>query len=172
MIIETKRLLLREYQMDDFNDLYEILSDPETMKHYPKPYDEKGTIRWLEWSINNYKQYGFGLWAIVLKETGEFIGDCGITLQKIDNELLPEIGYHINKKHWKKGYAKEAGIAVRDWGFNNTNYECLYSYMNTTNIASFSTAASLGMKRVKEYYDGEENLFVYMIRKDDWNNIK
>ncbi len=172
MIIETKRLLLREYQMDDFNDLYEILSDPETMKHYPKPYDEKGTIRWLEWSINNYKQYGFGLWAIVLKETGEFIGDCGITLQNIDNELLPEIGYHINKKHWKKGYAKEAGIAVRDWGFNNTNYECLYSYMNTTNIASFSTAASLGMKRAKEYYDGEENLFVYMIRKDDWNNIK
>ena len=71
-----------------------------------------------------------------------------------------------------KGYAEEAGIAVRDWGFNNTNYECLYSYMNTTNIASFSTAASLGMKRVKEYYDGEENLFVYMIRKDDWNNIK
>ena len=129
MIIETNRLILREYTMDDFNDLYQILSDPETMKHYPKPYDEKGTIRWLEWSINNYRQYGFGLWAIELKETNEFIGDCGITLQNIDNELLPEIGYHINKKHWKKGYAKEAGLAVLNWGFNNTNYEAFYSYM-------------------------------------------
>ena len=56
MIIETKRLLLREYTLEDFKDLYEILSDSETMKHYPKPYDEKGTMRWLEWSINNYKQ--------------------------------------------------------------------------------------------------------------------
>ena len=107
MIIETNRLILREYTMDDFNDLYQILSDPETMKHYPKPYDEKGTIRWLEWSINNYRQYGFGLWAIELKETNEFIGDCGITLQNIDNELLPEIGYHINKKHWKKAMRKK-----------------------------------------------------------------
>lgn len=50
--------------MDDFDALYEILSDPETMKHYPKPYDEAGTNRWLTWSLNNYKEYGFGLWAI------------------------------------------------------------------------------------------------------------
>lgn len=172
MVIETKRLILREYTLEDFNDLYVILSDPETMKHYPKPYDEKGTMRWLEWSINNYQQYGFGLWAIILKETNEFIGDCGITLQNIDNELLPEIGYHINKKYWKKGYAKEAGSAVRDWGFNNTNFDKLYSYMNTTNIASYKTAESLGMKKIKEYYDKEENLFVYMINKNDWNSIK
>lgn len=171
MIIETNRLILREYTMDDFNDLYQILSDPETMKHYPKPYDEKGTIRWLEWSINNYRQYGFGLWAIELKETNEFIGDCGITLQNIDNELLPEIGYHINKKHWKKGYAKEAGLAVLNWGFNNTNYEAFYSYMNNTNVASYSTAASIGMEKIKEYIDEDEFLFVYKITKNKWNNI-
>ena len=167
MIIETNRLILREYTMDDFNDLYQILSDPETMKHYPKPYDEKGTIRWLEWSINNYRQYGFGLWAIELKETNEFIGDCGITLQNIDNELLPEIGYHINKKHWKKGYAKEAGLAVLNWGFNNTNYEAFYSYMNNTNVASYSTAASIGMEKIKEYIDEDEFLFVYKITIND-----
>ena len=171
MIMETARLILREYTMDDFDNLYQILSDPETMKHYPKPYDEKGTIRWLEWSINNYKQYGFGLWAIELKETKEFIGDCGITLQNIDNELLPEIGYHINKKHWKKGYAKEAGLAVLNWGFNNTNYEDFYSYMNNTNVASYSTAASIGMEKIKEYIDEDEFLFVYKITKNKWNSI-
>jgi RimJ/RimL family protein N-acetyltransferase len=165
MIIVTERLFLREYTLEDFNDLYEILSDPETMKHYPKPYDEKGTLRWLEWSITNYKKYGFGLWAIINKETKEFIGDCGLTIQNIDNELLPEIGYHINKKHWQKGYAKEAAKAVRDWAFNNTNYDALYSYMNTSNIASYKTAESIGMKKIKEYFDGEENLFVYMISK-------
>lgn len=172
MIIETERLLLREYTMEDFNDLYEILSDQETMKHYPKPYDENGTKRWLEWSIKNYQEYGFGLWAIILKETGEFIGDCGITIQNIDNELLPEIGYHINKKHWLKGYAKEAGIAVRDWAFNNTTYTCLYSYMNHTNIASFSTAKAIGMKKIKEYKNDDENLLVYAIKIEDWKSIK
>lgn len=57
-ILETERLILREYTMNDFDDLYEILSDAETMKHYPAPYDEKGTRRWLNWSLENYKTYG------------------------------------------------------------------------------------------------------------------
>ena len=166
MIIETKRLILREYKYEDFDDLFKILSCPITMKHYPKPYDERGVKRWLDWSIDNYQKYGFGLWAIILKETNEFIGDCGITIQNIDNELLPEVGYHINKNHWQKGYAKEAGKAVVEWGFNNTNFEALYSYMNTTNVASYSTAESLGMKRIKEYYDEDEHLFVYKIEKN------
>ena len=57
-ILQTKRLILREYTQEDFNDLLSILSDPETMKYYPKPYDEKGCQRWLDWSFNNYKTYG------------------------------------------------------------------------------------------------------------------
>ena len=81
-VIETQRLILREYTSDDFDALYEILSDGQTMKYYPKPYDEKGTARWIEWSLENYKDHGFGWWAIVLKDTGEFIGDCGITMQE------------------------------------------------------------------------------------------
>ena len=113
-MIETNRLELREYTMDDFSALQEILSDPETMKHYPKPYDEAGVTRWINWNLQNYKDYGFGLWAVVLKETGEFIGDCGISMQNIDGEWLPEIGYHVNKSYWRQGYAKEACAAVKD----------------------------------------------------------
>ena len=75
MFLETNRLILREYTPEDFDDLCEILTDPETMQHYPKPYDADGVRRWITWSMNNYRQYGFGLWAIVLKETGQFIGD-------------------------------------------------------------------------------------------------
>ena len=92
MIIETKRLRLREYRMDDFDALLEILSDEETMRHYPKPYDAQGSKRWIQWNLDNYRQYGFGLWAIELKETGAFIGDCGLTIQNIDGQQLPEIG--------------------------------------------------------------------------------
>jgi RimJ/RimL family protein N-acetyltransferase len=166
MILETERLILREYTYDDFNELYKILSCPITMKHYPKPYDEKGTKRWIEWSLENYQKYGFGLWAIILKETNQFIGDCGITIQNINNKLLPEVGYHINKDFWRCGYAKEAGKAVIDWGFKNTSYDALYSYMNAQNVASYSTAASIGMIKVDEYYDENEHLYVYKIEKN------
>ena len=168
MIIETNRLRLREYTMGDFSALYEILSDAETMKYYPRPYDENGVLRWINWCLDSYAQNGFGLWAMELKSTGEFIGDCGISLQKIDGEIVPEIGYHINKNHWRQGYAKEASAAVKNWLFENTDYNCVYSYMNSENVASYSTAKSNGMRKIKEYNDGEENLLVYAITRDEW----
>jgi RimJ/RimL family protein N-acetyltransferase len=165
MIIETKRLILREYTMEDFNDLYEILSCPITMSHYIKPYDENGTKRWIDWCINSYKTYGFGLWAIVLKDSNKFIGDCGLSMQNIDGELLPEIGYHINKNYWRQGYAKEAAEAVKEWAFKNTQFNTLYSYMTKDNVGSYKTAESIGMKRIKEYKDDQEELLVYSINK-------
>lgn len=169
MILQTQRLILREYTQSDFDPLYNILSDPVTMQHYPKPYDEKGTQRWLDWNFSNYKTYGFGLWAMELKETGEFIGDCGITMQPIDGNWLPEIGYHIDKAFWRKGYGSEAARAVRDWAFQNRDFPCLYSYMKYTNTASYSTARSAGMKKIKEYPDPDDGtLFVYAITREEW----
>ena len=169
IILETERLILREYTEDDFDELYKLLSDPITMKHYPKPYDENGTRRWLSWSFDNYKKYGFGLWAAQIKETGEFIGDCGITMQNIDGEILPEIGYHVYRDYQGRGYGKEAARGVRDWFFLNTDYDAVYSYMKYTNVPSYSTAASIGMTRVKEYPDPEDTLlYVYRITRNEW----
>lgn len=168
MEIITERLRLREYTQDDFDDLKEILTDEETMRFYPKPYDLDGVQRWLDWSMDNYRRYGFGLWAIELKRTGEFIGDCGLTMQNIDGESLPEIGYHINKRYWRKGYAKEACKAVKDWAFTNTEFDELYSYMNVDNVPSYSTARANGMKRIKEYESDKEKDYVYMISRKEW----
>ena len=169
MILETSRLILREYTPNDFEAIFEILSDAETMRHYPKPYDEEMTRLWIERNIERYKKYGFGLWAVILKETGEFIGDCGITIQNIDGEFLPEIGYHIHKKYWRQGFGSEAASAVRDWAFENTEYNCLYSYMKYTNVASYSTASSIGMKKVKEYPDEKNEIScAYAITRQEW----
>ena len=117
IIMETPRLIIREYVQEDFEGLRAIICDAETMKYYPRPYDENGVTRWLNWCIKSYADNGFGLWALELKETGEFIGDCGISLQNIDGEILHEIGYHINKRFWRRGYAKEACAAVKEWFF-------------------------------------------------------
>lgn len=93
-----------------------------------------------------------------LKETGEMIGDCGLTMQLTNGSVKPEIGYHIRKDRQRNGYAKEAAAAVRDWSFENTPFNIIYSYMKSTNIASRKTAASYGLRQVDEYTDDEGDI--------------
>lgn len=153
MKIETERLFLREMTMEDFSSLYAVLSDKEIMRHYPYEFDEERVRAWIERNIKRYKNDGFGLWAVCLKESGEMIGDCGLTLQNIEGEMLPEIGYHIRRDCQNKGYAKEAASAVRDWAFSKTAFTALYSYCKYTNLPSIKTAESIGMEFLKEYKD-------------------
>ena len=138
--LETPRLILREFVQEDHEALFEILSDPETMKHYPRPYDAAGVQRWLDWSFAAYRDFGFGLWAAVFKETGQLIGDCGVTMQPIGGWIRPEIGYHIHKAYWRQGLGSEAARAVRDWAFTHSPFQTLYSYMAGSNEASRATA--------------------------------
>ena len=167
-ILETERLFLREMTMDDFDALYAVLSDAEIMQHYPYSFDEERVRSWIERNMDRYKNDGFGLWAVCLKDTGEMIGDCGLTLQNIDGTMLPEIGYHIRKDQQRKGYAKEAAAAVRDWAFQNTEYPALYSYCKYTNVGSFKTAESIGMHFEKEYEDEANKItHVSVIRRED-----
>ena len=168
-MIETQRLLLREMNPDDFEALCRVIGDRETMVYYPAPYDRAGTQRWLDWCLDCYARYGFGLWAVCRKDTGEMIGDCGLTRQNINGEMLPEIGYHIRRDCQRKGYAKEAARAVRDWAFRNTDYPALYSYCKYTNEPSFRTAESIGMRFTCEYPDEiNGKTHVSMISREDW----
>lgn len=168
MILETERLFLREMTMGDFDALYAVLSDAEIMQHYPYSFDEERVRSWIERNMKRYTDDGFGLWAVCLKDTGEMIGDCGLTLQNIDGQMLPEIGYHIRRDQQRKGYAKEAAAAVRDWAFQNTEYPALYSYCKYTNVGSFKTAESIGMHFEKEYEDGANKItHVSVIRRED-----
>jgi len=173
MRIETKRLLLRELAIDDLENLHKILSDPESMKHYPAPFTLQKSKQWIEWNRNNYQTYGFGLWAVMLKEHNLFIGDCGITMQKIHNQLEPEIGYHINKAYTGNGYATEAAQACRDYAFGVLKLPKVYSYMKYTNIASQRVAQKNGMKLAMELTD-EKNIItkVYAITLEEYLAIK
>jgi RimJ/RimL family protein N-acetyltransferase len=97
------------------------------------------------------------------------IGDCGLTLQNINGELLPEIGFHIRRDCQRMGYAKEAARAVRDWAFRNTDYPALYSYCKYTNEPSFRTAESIGMRFACEYPDEiNGKTHVSVISREDW----
>ena len=132
MQIETERLILREMNEEDFDDLYCVLADSDIMQHYPYTFDEKRVRGWIEKNQERYQIFGFGLWAVCLKENRKMIGDCGLTLQPIGNTIKPEIGYHIQKIYQRKGYAKEAAIAVRDWAFTHKPIQTIYSYMKSS----------------------------------------
>ena len=119
--------------------------------------------------MDRYRVNGFGLWAVCLRGSGEVIGDCGLTLQNINGNMLPEIGYHIRRDCQRRGYAKEAAKAVRDWAFRNTDYPALYSYCKFTNEPSIRTAESIGMHFDRDYPDeANGTTHVSVISKEDW----
>lgn len=170
-ILETDQLLLREITPDDFEAWHQILSDQETMQYYPKAFDQDKTRSWIQWNLDNYKRYGFGLWAVILKDTNRFIGDCGITMQNIhgDGNLFPEIGYHTDKKFWRNGYATQAAKACLNYGFENKNFDEMFSYQKWINVPSRKVAEKIGMSLREEYAD-EENTktSVYSITKTEY----
>ncbi len=87
----------------------------------------------------------------------------------INGQIKPEIGYHIRKDCQRKGYGSEAAKAVRDWSFENTPFNVIYSYMKYTNIASCATAVANGMRQVDEFEDEVNTITkVYAINRDEW----
>lgn len=172
-MIETERLILRNMREDDFRALYAVLADSDIMRHYLYSFDETRVRNWISRNIERYGVFGFGLWAVVLKGGGEMIGDCGLTMQNINGMIKPEIGYHIRRDFQRKGYAKEAATAVRNWTFENTPFQAVYSYMKSENVGSYSTARSIGMRKVDEFTDDEkERTEVYAITRGEWEKLK
>lgn len=169
MILETERLILRELTYDDFADLYDVLSDSDIMQHYPYAFDENRVRNWIKRNIERYRNDGFGLWAVVLKENGKMIGDCGVTMQNINGKMLPEIGYHIHRNYQRKGYASEAAAECIKYAFEKLDFDRVYSYMKYTNIPSARTAEKNGMKFIMEYPDPDNSVTkVYSISKEEW----
>ena len=169
MQLETQRLILREMKEEDFASLYTILSDPQAMQFYPAAFDAEKVRAWIARNQQRYQTDGFGLWTVVLKETGEVIGDCGITMQNIHGNLLPEVGYHIHKDHQRRGYASEAVKACMDFLFGTTDYPAVYSYMKYTNAPSYGVAIKNGMRFIEEYDDPVNiRTRVYGITREEW----
>lgn len=150
-VFQTKRLILRHLKIDDTQLLHEILSDKETMIFYPATYSIDAVKKWVNKSIKSYKENNFGLWAVTLKDTKEFIGQCGISLQNINGKIVPEIGYHINKKFWNKSYATEAADACLGYGFKKLNLKEIFIHTYIKNIPSQRVAEKIGMKKLFVY---------------------
>lgn len=151
MIIQTERLMLREMTEADYPSLCRILQDREVMYAYNGPFTADEVRHWLDRQIVRYREDSHGLWAVVLKETGEMIGQCGLTWQDYNDYKVLEIGYLFQKAHWHRGYASEAAIACKDYAFNQLGADKVYSIIRDTNTASQKVAKRNGMTCVDTF---------------------
>ena len=147
MILETERLYLREMNQADFGSLCDILQDEDTMYAYEGAFSDSEVQEWLDRQISRYRKWGFGLWAVILKESDEMIGQCGLTMQPWKEEEVLEIGYLFNRSHLHKGYASEAAAGCKKYAFEILKAEEVCSIIRDTNLASQNVAVRNGMTR-------------------------
>ena len=114
MILETKRTYLRKIEQSDFSALCKILQDKEVMYAYEHAFSCEEVQEWLDKQLKRYNEDGFGLWAVILKDTDEIIGQCGITMQEYKNKKVPEIGYLFQKAFGIKGMQRKQQPHVRN----------------------------------------------------------
>lgn len=145
MILETERLYLRRLEQSDFDALCLILQDEETMYAYEGAFTDEEVREWLDRQLERYEKWGFGLWGVILKETGELIGQCGLTMQPWNGGEVLEIGYLFRRAYWHMGYATEAARACKKYAFEVLDADEVCSIIRDTNTASQKVALRNGM---------------------------
>lgn len=170
MILETPRLYLREMVQSDFSLLCKHLQDLDVMYAYEHPFSDAEVQEGINKQFQRYKEDGFGVWAVILKESEELIGQCGPSMQPCEDRELLEIGYIFQKKYWHNGYATEAAVACKEYVFNHLGAEEVFSLIRDTNIASQNVARRNGMdicgKFIKQAYGIEMPHYIFSVHKD------
>lgn len=150
-IMETDRLILRELEVSDYDNLCRILQDDDVMYAYEGAFNKDEVYDWLNKQLVRYKNDGIGLYGVILKENGEFIGQCGLTIQLYNNQKVVEIGYLFRKEFWHKGYASEAALACKEYAFNNLHIKEVYSIIRDSNGASQKVAIRIGLTQIDSF---------------------
>lgn len=169
-IIETQRLATRLLCYDDHSIWIAFMADPVAIRFLPQRPDstiEEQSLYWIERQLKRYRENTFGLQALIHKDTGNMIGQCGLLLQEFDGKTETEIGYHIFPEYWGQGYATEAARAFKQYAFENHLAESLVSVIDIHNYASQKVAEKNGMHRDSETMAWGFPEYVYRVRKED-----
>lgn len=165
VVLETARLTLRKFTLDDVAALEAVIGDPIAMRWYPAAFNHEGVKVWIERNIHRYESDGYGLWAMVLKSSGEVIGDCGCVVQEVDGEKAIEIGYHVRRNLWGNGYATEAAKACMDYAFHRLSASRVISMIRPENTNSRRVAEKNGLRCEKIVFWKDYNTCIYAIEK-------
>jgi len=167
-ILETPRMVLRKLNEGDVDYLQCIFSDSKAMQFYPGTKSISETKDWIRKQRERYKKNGYGLWACHLKDTGEFVGQCGLVFwENINGNEEVEIGYLFVQSHWKKGLATEAAKACLNYAHKKLEKNRFISLIRPENMPSRRVAERVGMCVEKEAEVMGFNALVYAINLKD-----
>ncbi len=149
---ETDRLVLRKMKQSDYDGLCRILQDEEVMYAYEGAFSDDEVQGWLDKQLIRYEKDGFGLYAVILKETGEMIGQCGLTIQEVPGKQVLEIGYLFRK----------------EYAFTLLEVDEVYSIIRDSNTASQNVAKRNGMTQcgtfVKHYRGVDMPHYIFSVK--------
>jgi ribosomal-protein-alanine N-acetyltransferase len=167
IMLETPRLSLRHFLLSDLDNLFSFYSDPEVIKYIPDaPRSYEETKEELEWFMNGHPRFPeLGLWATIYKETGEFIGRCGLLPWTIDGQNEVEVAFALSKAYWGQGLATEVARALADYGFEKLQLSRLICLIEHGNTASIRVATKIGMAFEKEGGDEKGSFLVYALNR-------
>lgn len=149
----TARLQFREMTPADLDDMARLLGHPRVMEFYPAPKSRDEAAAWIAWNQKNYAEHGYGLWVIET-HAFEFVGDCGLTWQNVNNIPKLEVGYHVRADLHGRGLATEAAAACRDFAREHTDATGLVAILHPDNRASERVAEKIGMAQRGDDHGG------------------
>ena len=151
MQLETQRLILREFHQKDLHQLAPILANPKVMKFSPTGMLSVSQVQAkIDSFITSYKEFGFGKWAVIFKESNQLIGYCGIAVEQIDKVDEREIGYRLDPEFWGRGLATEAALKTLQYGFEQLKFPYILGIVERKNVASVRVLKKLGMRYKRE----------------------
>lgn len=151
IVLETDRLILRRQVLEDLDDLWALYCNPEITRYIPDaPRSRDEAKEELEWHMNGHPRFPeLGLWATIHKETGKFIGRCGLLPWTIDGQDEVEVAYTIAQEFWGQGLATEAGHGILKYAFEKLHLTRLICLIDPENTASQKVAQKIGMSLEK-----------------------
>jgi ribosomal-protein-alanine N-acetyltransferase len=165
------RLRTRKLELSDVGVWETFMSNPDATELFPESWKDdppENAKLWVERQMERYTQNRYGLQALLHRETGEFIGQCGLLAQTVDGIDEVEVGYHILPKFWGNGYAPEAAKLFLNYGFNNTSVDSIISIIDIRNSKSQRVADKNGLVREQQTRWNEKDIFVYRMLRTTW----
>jgi RimJ/RimL family protein N-acetyltransferase len=167
-VLETARLRLRRFRQEDVDAIFAIIGDAEAMKYYPRAFNRNDAVEWVDRNLRRYAEHGCGFYAVMLKNSDDVIGDCGLIPQNIEGNVELEVGYHLRRDQWGHGYATEAARACMEMAFRDFGVDKVISLIRPENLPSRRVAERNGMKPERQVMHAKLPHLVYAMTREEF----